>query len=198
MILSPEQDFAFAHVPKTGGKSIQCALPGPCFKLWGVTSDDGGHGVYHDVDLAHLNARHARDLMQLNGCPSPFVFGFVRNPWDRAVSAWRYHRAENPNTAAFPQWLREGKTVHQLPQHVFLCDADGGLLVDFVGRYDRLQEDFDAVCDRLKVPRRRLPHIGQDSDGKHYSHYFDRQLKALVQERYRVDIEMFGYAFEDA
>ena len=55
------------------------------------------------------------------------------------------------------------KKVHFVPQHFFL-EIDGELVMDFIGRYENLQVDFQYVCDTLHQEN-ALPHLHK-SDGK--------------------------------
>ena len=40
---------------------------------------------------------------------------------------------------------------HFIPQHKFICDDAGKVLVDFVGRVERMQEDYQYLADRLGI-----------------------------------------------
>jgi hypothetical protein len=55
-----------------------------------------------------------------------------------------------------PGW--DDKYRHVMPQYDMLHDADGRLLVDFVGRFESLQEDFRRVCAKLGIESAELPH----------------------------------------
>lgn len=72
-------------------------------------------------------------------------------------------------------------------------DEQGKLLVDWVGRYERLEQDFAAVCHRINV-RETLPRLNVSLHGSYREHYTDR-TRRLVEEAYTKDIEMFGYEF---
>lgn len=66
-----------------------------------------------------------------------FKFTFVCNPRDRLVSAYDF------KIFVFKHFLRPAwrdEHCHMIPQYDFLHDAQGNCLVDYVGRFENLQE----------------------------------------------------------
>ena len=101
------------------------------------------------------------------------------------------------------------KITHLIPQHDYLCDSKGKILVDFVGRFENLQDDFDKVCDKIGMPRTKLPHTnttkyikksggGWELDNKHYTEYYDEMTKDIVAKQFKRDIQYFGYKFGES
>jgi hypothetical protein len=84
--------------------------------------------------------------------------------------------------------------LSQYTQAGFLSDEKGVLLVDFIGRFERLQEDFDYVCQYLGLPKSTLPRINR-TNHDHYSTYFTNETREYVENIYKEDLERFGYAF---
>ena len=81
---------------------------------------------------------------------------------------------------------------------------NGKVLPDFVGRYENLEEDYNKMC-RMKGLSLTLPHIFQNVpknkldikwEKTDYKIYYSEELKELVGERYRKDIEYFNYTFD--
>jgi hypothetical protein len=69
------------------------------------------------------------------------------------------------------------------------------MLTDFIGRTENLQEDFDAVCERIGVRKRALPRKRRATDRDDYRRYYDDATAELVARHFKPDIEAFGYSF---
>lgn len=86
---------------------------------------------------------------------------------------------------------------HVLPQHQFIMDANGKRLVDFIGRFERLESDFAVICSHLNIASEsnKLPHFNKSRRRGHYSEYYDSESSNFVAYLYRKDIELFGYEY---
>jgi hypothetical protein len=220
----------FVHIPKVAGQSVEHVFLGWNNLTWKTRTplllrpnDDPTKGPPR---LAHLRTEEYVKFGHLtpDQFASYYKFSFVRNPWNRTVSMYKYLR--KPHQRSFKQFLQEefvdkswcDKHWFVRPQHEFICDPDGKLLVDFVGRYEQLQTDFNQVCKALGRPETLLPHVNKSRDG----HGLPRKLTALiarfrtrppkvpdgavydeesielVRRLYGRDIELFGYEFGEA
>ena len=72
----------------------------------------------------------------------------------------------------------------------------GRILVDFVGRYEHLQQDFYHVCDRLSLPRLDLIAHGAT---KHvpFRELYTAKMEEVVREHFAIDIARFEYSLGD-
>ncbi len=76
----------------------------------------------------------------------------------------------------------------------YLVDADSTVMVDFIGRFERLQEDFDRVAARRGLGRIELPRVNA-SRHSDYADYYTAAMAETVRRHYARDIEAFGYRF---
>ena len=162
-------------------------------------------------NIRNKNYKYFKDIKKST---NQFSFALVRNPWDRCVSAFKYlsnggncgndkKDAENFLSVYqndFLGFIRHKfsnaflKQVHFKPQYKWICDDNDNVLVDLVGKFENLQEDFDKLCDTIDVPRQQLPHENATKH-KHYTEYYDDETRSIVAEKYAKDIEYFGYEF---
>lgn len=181
------QDAVFIHINKTGGTSISRAL--------GLR---GGHWT-----ALEKRAELGEAVWQRK-----YSFAFVRNPWDRVVSQYHWRRSINQtelktHPIEFNTWLtcvyrdRTPKYYDDpkmfMPQLDWISDSDGRFLVNFVGRFENLEHDFQAVCQHLGA-NIKLAHLNQTEHAP-YRDYFSAESIALIRAWFRKDIEYFGYTF---
>ena len=62
--------------------------------------------------------------------------------------------------------------------------------MDFIGRFENLQGDYDTLCDTIGKPRVQLPHLNK-SKHDHYAKYYDDETRRVVALRHAKDME-FG------
>jgi hypothetical protein len=195
--------WIFVHVQKTGGNAVRSAL--------GMAVDD-----VHK----HFFARELRDIHGRVAWDSRFKFAFVRNPWDRLVSWWSmidnardFVDPERPPNSFFGYVLERARNFEEFilrctdeiidsdgRKHIFrnqidyLVDDNGTIIVDFIGRFEYLQESFNEVCYRLGRAPVALPRIN-DSRHAAYTEYYTSAMAETVAQHYAGDIEKFGYRF---
>ncbi len=78
------------------------------------------------------------------------------------------------------------------PQMEMLCDEVGKIMIDFVGRYESFQSDFDSVCHQLNLATKELEHVNAIVRGE-WKQYYDEELRALVVQKYHQDFKIFGH-----
>lgn len=189
-MINHEHKFIFIHIGKTGGSSIEHAL-NPSVQI--------ASGISGTLENTELEGKHWTALEYSKKYPKEhkeyFTFSFVRNPWDRTVSHYEWTIFIGNSKMSFKEWVTSRSFINnqKLLYQSFLFNH-GDLMVDFVGRFETLQEDFDIVCDKIRIEHIKLPHINK-IDRKHYTQYYDDETRQIVAEKYAKDIEYFGYKF---
>lgn len=136
-----------------------------------------------------------------------YKFAFVRNPWDRVLSWFlQSKRKTNPDILnskdihqqleGFLQESLGGR--HMRSQLFWLKGFDGEIALDFVGRYESLNADFDSVCKRIGLEGVELPHRLKGVRGTEvlYQDYYSEKARHVVDDYFGEEIELFDYAFE--
>ncbi len=194
----------FVHIPKAAGVSV-------CQTL------------FHNLAGGHQTIAKYQIVFSKKEFNSYFKFTFVRNPWDRIFSAYNFlkngglnaadNRWAKMNLAKYncfedfvKRWVNSNniyKYVHFVPQYHFLCHpGNDKLLVDFVGYYENIEEDFDLISNKLASP----PNSPLKYENKthifnkklEYKSFYTDETRNIVYEVYRKDIELFGYNFDNS
>ena len=201
-MVSDTKKFLFLHINKTAGLSIRHSLKDH--------SNRKNYPPHETLDeLFDQCFFHPSEY---------FKFTFVRNPWDRMVSHFfylksRYRRAIKNQ----PKWLKKISTWEKVTfkeyirdgfdnpsywgkmersQLDWVTDDSGKVRLDFIGKFENLDKDFDQVCDRVGVKRRRLPRFNP-SGHKSYGDHYDKETRGMIAQYYQKEIEFFGYVFKN-
>lgn len=181
----------FIHVPKSAGTSIAQSL----FGLPAV-------GHYTALEARAYDADLFRKL---------FSFAFVRHPISRSLSAYHYLRSGGTEDVpvAFPQryahiqklsfpefveWLQSIDVNASSPvlhtQTKYVCDGQHSILVDFIGRFESIQQDFATISNRLNLTVQLAEYnVSTTSQTEALDSGVDRRLRSI----YQADFENFAY-----
>jgi hypothetical protein len=126
-----------------------------------------------------------------------YKFAFDRNPWDRQVSWYFYKTKSKARRPSFERFMRSRARAYV--NNYQLYTEGGALAVDFVGRYERLDDDLRKVLKRIGVKRpievpRTNVNRDRDATGDYRSLYTDA-TRATVAEWYAPEIALLGYGF---
>ena len=216
MILSLRYKFLFVHIAKTGGTSIRAALRWYRWKdpyripqfLCSRISSLSQHRLGCKIPR-HAKAIAAYEMLPRDLFNELFKFAFVRNPWDLQVSSYHHIQRERPHLLkgiedfeAFLRWKLDPARPYQYIidtsielQSEYLIDLNGNIIVDFIGRYERLEEDFQEACARIGIKAPKLPHRRQAKDRTAYQKYYTDETTELIARHFSRDIKMFDYTF---
>ncbi len=210
----------FIHVHKTGGSYIASVLK----RFYGFETyylkrpdhetfclsrqknpnqknyENRVHGVYMYYKTSpHLNAKMG---MTPQKWATYYKFTFIRNPYDRMVSGWNHMKKTAKVPIPFDRYVTMKGVVSDMEYiHTFMNQAQHimnerrEMVVNFIGHFERLEEDFDRVLTHLGIYYRiHNPYQRVNSHAHlHYSAYFQHQatldvVNALIAD----DLKYFG------
>lgn len=184
------------------------------------------YGVKHAPWVFYADAR-PRDFKRF------FKFSFVRNPWDRTLSAYfhflrvrpenhwakkrrRYSGHGKPSSWVVKTEIIDGsfqktkedfqkfvrtkledfsrRVTLSLPQVYYIGKKP---VVDFLGRFESLEEDYLKICDKIDVaPSAEFPHWLKSDREEDFREYYDNETMEIVSKVYADDIKTLGYQFD--
>ena len=198
----------FIHINKNAGTSIDTLFNGKHSGHWNIRA-------YESFKRTKLYYPHY------------YKFTVVRNPWDKMVSfyhswvkssKWDWGWGSG-NKLTFIEFIKiidgfsnerqmelwperkyyphKSGTMRMSNQLDWLIDSKNEIPLDYICRFENLQEDFNKVCDDIGFPKTELPYYNK-SKHLHYSTYYDDETRDIVARRFSKDIEYFGYRFNSS
>ena len=150
------------HIPRCAGSSMEYAIAN---KNWWS----------YEPSTKHILASTAKTLYA-EYWDDYFKFSFVRNPWSRMLSMSKFanfygckikhgkldvkdYFTKFKDIEIDPRSESLGEEVDPVKNAVYLNILNEE--IDFIGRFENLQQDFGVVCDKIGIPRQQLPHKAQ-------------------------------------
>lgn len=148
-----------------------------------------------------------------------FKFTFVRNPFSRLVSCYKDKYGNNERDKRetigvfdryllgiikrnkgfdhfvkmvnfIPGRLAEG---HFLSQYLLIYTGNKKSIVDYIGKFENIEDDFDALKRRFSLEA--LPHFNKTS-GDNWMDYYTIKTANIVYKKYKKDFLSFDYNHE--
>jgi chondroitin 4-sulfotransferase 11 len=203
MIINHKYKFIFVHIQKTAGSSIANVLS----DIDGTESILYPHSFINAINLEQYNEY--------------FKFCFVRNPWDRLFSWYKMMLKKGVhndfsdyllnNSSNFFEFLNLTNVIYETyplewdgirpyPKSIsfnqldYITDNNGNILVDFIGRFESLNEDYNKVMEKIGITNLPLPHINKSTSGE-YKYFYTESDIEKVYKLYKKDIKYFNYTF---
>jgi hypothetical protein len=186
----------FIHIPKTAGISVRDSL----FQTHGFSK--------------HVKAQTYKYYLGKTTFNSYFKFAFVRNPWARTLSAYNFLKKGGINEVdknwsdavlsqydSFEDFVMNGlhteeviNWTHFIPQYKWLCDHKNRNLMDFTGRLESIEADYEYIRERTGIGL-PLKHKNKGKTIESYRNFYTETMQNKVVELYKLDIELFNYTF---
>jgi Sulfotransferase family len=189
----------FVHSPKCAGLSVVKSLFG-------------------DFDCGHTSLKRYQIMFAPAEFRSYFKFTFVRNPFDRLVSAYLFMQKGGINekdkrwaqrklsgykdfSAFVKNWVTPfnvERALHFRPQTKFICLGRRPPALDFVGYLENIKEDFGFVAKKLGIPAQLIETNRNAGREKDYRPYYTNETREIVARVYAEDLRLLGYTFDNA
>ncbi len=179
MIISHEHRFIFVKTRKTAGTSVEVFLDGlvePGAIVTPVKPPVDGHiarnfesmfnplpemirtrklvnplkALYHrNTFYNHIDAQRIRERIGARVWDTYFKFCFERDPWDKVVSQFYFRRSRTDveTPATFREFVLQGPLVSDWG----IYSIGGTPAMDFIGRFERLDEDLQEAMSRIGI-----------------------------------------------
>lgn len=143
------------------------------------------------VSLAHLSVNEylTSSYVSKEQYESYFKFSIVRNPYDRIVSIYKhfqYHRIISFTTFLkheFPR-LEKNRYYFIKPQAEFVLNDKNGCLIDYIGKFEVLEQEFNKIKNYIKLPVGELDQINASlKEYNVYSRWNFRYLYKKIKEK---------------
>lgn len=184
----------YIHIPKTAGISVSVSLLG---KHIGRTSALRYQVLFGKEDFNRY-----------------FKFAFVRNPFTRLISAYEflygggYSEKDKPIESIIKQYNGFDDFVVRFltpetaqsnyyfkPQYQILCDSSDRIMIDFIGRFETLEKDYDYIREKIGVgePLQKL-NVTKKKRLSLAEYYSSDTVIQKVVSIYEKDFELFDYS----
>lgn len=220
-MISDKYKCVFIHIPKTAGTSIEKKLehfdhlapgvqdhstikevePQSLFEVVSSISSLDWPTISRSIKKKIRDRRSGFDRTYT----AYFKFSFVRNPWARAFSWYKNVMRDDHHKKRFGivDELSFNAFIHQFggkyelkPQMHWLRDKTGSIPMDYIGKFENLNRDFEIIAEKIGLVDGELPKLIVGS-GQDYTRSYDNASIDVVNKLYQEEIELFHYKFSD-
>jgi hypothetical protein len=229
-MISHKHKCIFVHIPKAAGTSIENVF----MEDLSLNMDNRhalllGESTNKTIGPRRVSHLLAKEYVTLHFISqelfdSYYKFAFVRNPYDRLYSTYKYRKFDD--YISFDTYIKlklekfitsQKEGFFFKPQYEYLYEA-GNCLVDFIGKFENLEHDFNAVMNKLNLSHLPLKHHNKSLPsrgfirkirilGKIIKDYetwpytkinnsekkLDTEAKKIIIKYYKKDFETFNY-----
>ena len=208
--------FIFVDIPRTGSTNlrVQIGKKHPLYrKRHAIDPTQSSTGTDHSLNPCHRFACEWKAILPADIWQSCYKFAFCRNPFARVKSLHSYLTCYESKTIGFDDFIYSLRApryhdrnfphsshlrskIFLSTQSSFICDADGGLLVDKVYCYENYTDsvkDLNSFLGMELDGTTRVQVSKTQSDENEKSCWTD-ELAGIVVDYYRDDFNLLGYS----
>ena len=182
------QKIIFVHIQKSGGTSV----------LKFFKNKKNHNKIKHDIKYLQKKKENINDY---------FKFTIIRNPWDRMVSFYHYHKQNLIKGKVISEtweYIKNLKFHEFLNSHEFHKWASRNNIVDYITyknkiyidyfiNFEKLKDDFEII-KKISGKCGILP-ITNKSKHENYNKYYNEKSKKIIEELFERDIDFFKFKF---
>ena len=168
--------YAFVHIPKTGGTTIE-------YLFFNKKKGSNHNGISSYKDHYHK-----------------FIFSIVRNPYTRIFSLFWYYKnggngtlsdkIKQKNCTTFYDFFQT-KYSNLRTQHELLGDEH----INYVGRFENFEKEIEYLSRLLKVDCSSKIKLRNTRDNqKKMDFVIEPKMIDLISEKYNIDFQKYGYS----
>ncbi len=208
--------FWFIDIPRTSSSSIRAELGKHFGFPYGKKDilEQEHSSRRQEIFPSHMTAQKASSAISGFVWRKIFKFTIVRNPWDRVYSLYlfRKKRKRISESLSFRDYVislhqafisnKFSQSLFSYPPHRygssdFILNSNGEIMVDYIAKYENREHDLKFIASRIGLPELGRLHVqSSTSEIKHYSYFYDSEMKEIIQTIYAKDIDLFNYQFD--
>lgn len=206
----------FIHIPKCAGSSISKFLADGKTFAWKSPNYEFLFGwcPKRNIHLQHATVKQLleTELITEEIWKSYNKFTVVRNPWDRCYSDYLWMQKDTNIKGSFKDFIyKQGpfqailnfrENMHYRGDHLLkqtdFFDLSGLNSIDFIARFENLSEDFNHIISQLNINKEfNVKENISKNRHSHYSYFYTKTKRKIVEELYGEDISILNYKFDD-
>jgi len=203
--------FLFIHIPKCAGTSIE--------SFFGYDYDNNKY-IESDFKIGHpkhMTLNEYSSVLSKKLLDNIFKFTIIRNPFDLVLSQYYYglynektfwngkNDYEYKKNITFNDYIifiqnnKRNDIKERLSTNVYSLDEyiiSDNVELDFIGRYENLNEDIKKIYSCLDIEYKELPFENKSKINKlNYKDYYNNQTKDLVYKIFKDELKKYNYEF---
>lgn len=197
-MISDSLKLIFMHIPKTAGSSVTYFLRNYANENVELAKSrlGPGKGVSVNDSETGQNVKHIPLHKLLKKNPEYqdyFKFTVVRNPYDRVMSYYFWHKGNRKCKKEFDKddFKRFVRQLGDFQSNYIYDPETGELLVDKIVKFESLVTGLSSIPRLSRFNFSNLPKLNVSRN--EFQRFYDNELKDLVWTKFKKDFELLGY-----
>jgi len=177
-----DNKIIYIHIPNTAGTSLEKAL---MRNKW-----------EYDYRGKHLDWKEMKEKYS-EYWDEYFKITVVRNPWSWLAALYRTHKERRQYEESWNDFLKYPRLGID-EQTTIIQSEIFGPEMDFILRFEDIANEYKRLCEKLKIKSvNKFPHKQKNKPRPHYSTFYTDEQVEIVRKKFKKDIELFNYEFEE-